>query len=1241
LQTAIALLKDEDLNIRRYACIALCNMANYSNTQEQIVVHGGLPMILQMATGPELNANILHNSKFSLKLKENMQEKDKKKSSQEKEPSAAILMEATSGTDLESQRLALLTLSNLASNELNHSALINKGYLKICTTAFESSDDDIRTYAAFGIANLCSNPDYLALIGKQGGIPPLIQLSRSTNVNTLSLSLAALRRLANNEENWTPLIAAGILDSLASAGTSQYLEIQREVAATLCSLSLSSLTQHRVEIAYKCLVPLVGLSMTASSQYVAFAKMHQELDQQEVQQPLTLPSTGDDARDQQKKSFQDNQKTLLDIARQSIGAVANLAEDIETHEFIAKANASKAFVALEAFHNIDIQREATRGIANLLSSFRHQSMIIEEGIPGLVTLSYAEDLEACYHSAMSFRKLTPNIKSHAVMVYAGAYKALFQLVSMPQLLIQLQAAAALRDLCANPDYKLKCAEDGGIPVLITLLRQQDEHLIALALAALRHLSLDPLLKAPIVQERAVRPILKTIALNIEDIQLQAAGILANLSELHENQITMIEESACMGLLTLAFAKNDEIQQDTSRALANLCSNEDIHLPLYKQGALTALVHLTKNENEITQKYAAMGLRFLASDPEVRILIVANKQIEIFIECAKPEQSLEYRRMAAASFASFTLHEANKPLLIQQGAIPAILSLIIQEDLAIQRDAAFAISNITDSAELQADLVREGVLLILKEMSLRVDDVRVQRDVSRAYANLAQTEDTRQAILQVQSLPAILNLAKSLDSASQRYSTLALCNLCACELKDSLIEQGILRPLIFLMRFPDPEIQRYSSLAVAGLALGTGNQNKIRIVQEGAMRPLVDLLKFPDEEVQLSSCLAVNAITLGVEVMPKASCLSEGGIEALLEIARREHYSRNILNASVYCLGSVCEQDDCKLRFVEQHGIQTVVRHIMIGDMEMKRAGAYCIATVCEQIEFHGDLDREGALQAIISLALLEDIECQEYAAFSLAHLASNRDLQVKLVNLGAVRPLVTMLSSDAEPKHYAGLALLKLADNFENHLKIAEEGGIQALLRLGRTRTTDEQLQYKAALTLGQLATNAVKLLPSNAQGKTANIASLSHATMESLGKTDTLHGSGKLLSASAGKDSLKPSSSSRVTERLRAQINAQKKVASDSTINFLDKSLAQTQQEKTLNERAAMGDTSNLMMSRSLDGTGFLHGQQTVTQAALQIGTQSLTPATPLPKIPRGEREQDNSNDVTPLHPTFRLPNK
>ena len=126
-------------------------------------------------------------------------------------------------------------------------------------------------------------------------------------------------------------------------------------------------------------------------------------------------------------------------------------------------------------------------------------------------------------------------------------------------------------------------------------------------------------------------------------------------------------------------------------------------------------------------------------------------------------------------------------------------------------------------------------------------------------------------------------------------------------------------------------------------------------------------------------------------------------------------------------------------------------------------------------------------QAVVELATLEDMECQEYAAFALAHLASNRELQVVLVELGALKPLVSMMAVQAEPRHYAGLALLKLADNFENHVAIAKEGGIQALLRLGRTRTTDDELQYKASLTVGALASNAVKVLPRGVPGGAAS----------------------------------------------------------------------------------------------------------------------------------------------------------
>ncbi len=67
------------------------------------------------------------------------------------------------------------------------------------------------------------------------------------------------------------------------------------------------------------------------------------------------------------------------------------------------------------------------------------------------------------------------------------------------------------------------------------------------------------------------------------------------------------------------------------------------------------------------------------------------------------------------------------------------------------------------------------------------------------------------------------------------------------------------------------------------------------------------------------------------------------------------------------------------------------------------------------------------------------------------------------MQLGALGPLIAMAEAETQSKQYAGFALLKLADNFENHVRIAEEGGIEALLRLGRSCNTHQELQYKAS----------------------------------------------------------------------------------------------------------------------------------------------------------------------------------
>lgn len=152
----------------------------------------------------------------------------------------------------------------------------------------------------------------------------------------------------------------------------------------------------------------------------------------------------------------------LEAARQAIGTLANLAEEIDTHELIAKSGGGRAMTGLMKHDTLDIFREASRAISNLLTSFEHQAVIIEQGLPGLNALAQSTDPECQYHAALSFRKLSPNLASHRGMCHDGGLKALFHLLKAKDFKTRRQAATALRDLCAHADHKFKVCLSRGV-----------------------------------------------------------------------------------------------------------------------------------------------------------------------------------------------------------------------------------------------------------------------------------------------------------------------------------------------------------------------------------------------------------------------------------------------------------------------------------------------------------------------------------------------------------------------------------------------------------------------------------------------------------------------------------------------------------------------------------------------------------------------------------------------------------
>ena len=301
------------------------------------------------------------------------------------------------------------------------------------------------------------------------------------------------------------------------------------------------------------------------------------------------------------------------------------------------------------------------------------------------------------------------------------------------------------------------------------------------------------------------------------------------------------------------------------------------------------MNLAQGKNPVCQRYVATALKFLASNAEIRSEIVENNKIIPFVSFAL-DDSPRYQNLAAASFASMSLNmKCRKAMVESAGLIEACHHLLSNSsDLMAKRDVIYTIANIVEGSESQKRVLSCSILPLLLKIGLTCSDVLMKRDVSRALASLSSNEEMKEVLINGGCLKILVEQSRSHDVLVQRYSILAIVNLCQSNKKLEILASKVLHNLQYLIRFPDLEVGRCSALAYASLALGNHGESKSKIMNSDlSIKGLIDLIVFPDYEMQQCSLLALNAITLGANQSSKCSLSDYDGLTKIIELFRSQ------------------------------------------------------------------------------------------------------------------------------------------------------------------------------------------------------------------------------------------------------------------------------------------------------------------------------------------------------------------
>jgi hypothetical protein len=491
MQFIVAACQSDDWLCQRCALMILSNVACNDETIAVATRGGGLQAAILSLKGDDKALQ-----RFGLVCLANMSNDSQTQSQIVVHGGLQSIINLSRDSNRETRECALMCLSNLCTNETIHLSLVDQAALDVLLDACES------VTAASALANLTSSAELIKFIGMGRGVGPLIALANSNDMYDQCLAISALRRLASIAHNRDVMFHQRILSTLANTKNTEHPEIRREIASCLCALSLSS--SHRL-----------SMSEIATPALIAFV---QSIDSKTV--------------------------------RFSLSAIANVAEDINTHPVLIRANVLEGILHTLSHSETVVKREAAHAVANLLSSKELHPKFIRHGLGSLVQLQNAACEKCDCLAALSFRKLSFTVGSIHPLIDDGL-KYILTMIKAKDKITRKHAATALRNLSAMSEEKdlfFKLC----IPALIVdVLSNKENDLDVLMAATLRSLSCSKCIIDKFLESGILQCVIQSISKANIDMKSQIAATFGNLSEHLECQTIMIMHGAVKAIDALS------------------------------------------------------------------------------------------------------------------------------------------------------------------------------------------------------------------------------------------------------------------------------------------------------------------------------------------------------------------------------------------------------------------------------------------------------------------------------------------------------------------------------------------------------------------------------------------------------------------------------------------------------------------------------------------------------------------
>ncbi|XP_068565875.1 armadillo repeat-containing protein 3 isoform X2 [Cebidichthys violaceus] len=388
----------------------------------------------------------------------------------------------------------------------------------------------------------------------------------------------------------------------------------------------------------------------------------------------------------------------------------------------------------------------------------------------------------------------------------GALEPLCQLIIHINKLVRRNAFMALGIMANNGDVRIALKKIDVIPSIIDKLSLEEDIVVhEFATLCLASLSVEFVCKAQIFDNKGLPPLIQLLSSPDPDVSKNSLEIIFNLVQDHQSRLAVHELGGIPPLLDLLKSDFPVIQHLALKTLQHVTIDKDTCNTLREEQGFEKLMDILSNTE--FRDLHAVALRVVAncmSDSESLQLIHKGGGLTRLMEFVLTPNMPEIQSNAVKCIAR----------VAQSCGVPAVVRLLSNDSLVLREAATQALSNLTQSNQLNAFAVYEAEGHEILVQQLYGSCPRTVANSAATLGNMAGQEVIRCSVLSHGAIQALVEPLKSTDTQVLVNSTLCLAVLaCDAEARAELLRARGLQPLVNLLQTYQKEVLHNACLAI--------------------------------------------------------------------------------------------------------------------------------------------------------------------------------------------------------------------------------------------------------------------------------------------------------------------------------------------------------------------------------------------------------------------------------------------